>query len=105
MNVYLVKTKDEREYIEPITDDGRGPSFPTWPMAPVVAETPGRAKSLFLGEFAHGARTTGVEADDYVNLRYSTLARNVDREEGVYPDDADLWALAFQNELEEPWGE
>lgn len=98
MNVYLVKTKDEREYVEPVLEYGQGPTFPVWPMAPVVAETPGRAKSLFIAEFARGLRT-GVEADDYVNLRYSTLARNVEREEGVYEDDNSLWALAFRHEL------
>ena len=91
-NVYLVKTKDQRTYTEPIMDDGSGPSFYCWPMAPVVAETPGKAKKLFLDAFAQGART-GVETDDYPNLRVTTLAKGVERPVGVYADDDELWKL------------
>jgi hypothetical protein len=96
VNVYLVKTKDEREYVEPIMDDGTGPSFTCWPMAPVVAETPGRAKSLFLAEFAQGSRT-GVYSDDFPNLRVKTLARDVDLPVGVREDDDELWALILDD--------
>lgn len=91
-NVYLVKTKDQRTYTDPIMDDGTGPSFDCWPMAPVVAETPGKAKKLFLDAFAQGSRT-GVETDDYPNLRVKVLAKGVDLPVGVRADDDSLWAL------------
>ena len=91
MNAYLVKTKDERTYVEPLLDDGSGPIFACWPMAPVVAESPAKAKTLFLGEFK--GRSSGVETDDYLNLRVTTLVKRVDLPEGVYADDHSLWAL------------
>lgn len=102
MNAYLVKTKDEREYVEPVMDDGSGPRFPVWPMAPVVADGPGRAKSLFLGKYAHNGSRTGVYSDDFTNLRVSTLQKNVDLEEGVHDDEGPLWDLIFQREIAFP---
>ena len=92
LHAYLVKTSEAREYVEPIMDDGSGPSHPCWPMSPVVAETPGKAKALFLREFAGGQRT-GVETDDFPNLRVQLLQRNVDLPIGVRENDNDLWAL------------
>lgn len=93
LNAYLVKTKDMRSYTEPILDDGTGPSFPVWPMSPVVAATPSRAKSLFLRAFT-GRGSTGVETDDYPNLRVTLLEKNVDVPAGVYEHDDHFWMLA-----------
>ena len=100
---YLVKTKDAREYVESIMDDGTGPSFECWPMAPVVAESPGQAKSLFLAKFSRG--NTGVYSDDFPNLRVKRIAKHVDLPVGVYADDEKLWALAFNDAIasKEPW--
>jgi hypothetical protein len=86
----MVRTKDERTYVEPILDDGSGPTLDCWPMAPVVAETPAQAKALFLREFAPRLNT-GVETDDYPNLRVRTLVKNVDLPPGVRADDPSLW--------------
>ena len=60
-NVYLVKTSDERTYVEPVMDDGSGPSWSYWPMAPVVAESPGKAKTLFLRAFTQRGRCRNNE--------------------------------------------
>ena len=92
LNAYLVKTKQMRYYTIPILDDGSGPQEPCWPMSPVVAESPAQAKKFFLDEFA-GSRNAGVEYDDWVNLRVSTLAKNVSLPAGVREDDNSLWAL------------
>lgn len=90
LNAYMVRTKDERTYVEPILDDGSGPSLTCWPMAPVVAESPAQAKALFLSEFSQGLNS-GVERDDYPNLRVRTLLKNVDLPRGVRADDLSLW--------------
>ena len=88
-NAYLVMTKERRTYVEPILDDGSGPEFDCWPMAPVIAESPGKAKTMFLRDFARG-RSTGVETDDYPNLRVRLLERSVDLPTGIR-DDGWLW--------------
>lgn len=92
MNVYVVRTRDTREYVEPIMDDGTGPSFEYLPIAPVVAETRGQAKRLFLAEFS-GRSYSGVYSDDWNELRVRVLARDVDRLAGVYEEDGPLWNL------------
>lgn len=92
MNAYVVRTRDVRTVVEPIHDDGSGPSYDFLPIAPVVAGTRGRAKVLFLDEFSNRSRT-GVESDDYLELRARLLAKNVDRAEGVCDDDDELWML------------
>lgn len=99
MNAYMVATKDQREYVEPIMDDGSGPTFICWPMSPVAAETAGRAKSLFLAAFGSGSRT-GVYSDDYPNLRARLLAKGVSYPEGVREDDKALWAIAGRGAYE-----
>lgn len=91
LSAYLVKTKEARTYVEPILDDGTGPLMDCWPMAPVVAESPAAAKALFLREY--GGHRSGVETDDYPNLRVSTLAKNVDLPRGVRDEDEALWWL------------
>jgi hypothetical protein len=89
---YLVKTKDARTYVEPIMDDGTGPIMHCWPMAPVVAESPSAAKALFLREY--GGRNSGVETDDYVNLRVTKLTSDgLSLPRGVRDRDESLWAL------------
>lgn len=92
MNAYVVKTRDRREYVEPIPGFyGDGPRFPIWPMSPVVAETPAQAKQLFLIEFAHSRSNSGVETDDWTELRVRLLAKDVPVAAGIYEFDEDLW--------------
>lgn len=91
MNAYVVRTKDRRDYVEPVMDDGSGPSFEYQPIAPVVAETAGQAKNLFLREFAHRHGRNGVETDDYPNLRVRLLERDYDAPAGVVEESAHLW--------------
>lgn len=93
MNAYLVQTRDEREYFEPITDDGQGPSFPYLPIAPVVAETPAQAKRLFLEEFARRPNS-GVYHDDWNELRVRVLAKGVSYTAGVHERENALWKIA-----------
>lgn len=76
MNAYVVRTKDMRSYVEPVLDDGSGPSFPIQPIAPVIADTPAQAKKLFLDHYTSMGRS-GVETDDYPNLRVRLLMRDV----------------------------
>ena len=90
MNVYMVRTRDEREWTDPITDDGRGPSFPYLPIAPVVAETPAQAKRMFLDEFATRS-STGVYHDDWNELRVRLLVRDTDLQPGLHEGVAALW--------------
>ena len=93
MNAYVVRTKDRRTYVEPVLDDGSGPEFDTLPISPVIAPTPGRAKTIFMREFAHGSRT-GVYSDDFLNLRVRLLARDVDQHEGVSNDEKWWWKIS-----------
>ena len=97
MNAYVVKTKEPRGYIEPVLDDGSGPWIPCQPIAPVVAETPGRAKRLFLDEFAYRPRT-GVETDDWTAIRVRVLYRDVSLPEGIREDDDQLWSRIHELE-------
>jgi hypothetical protein len=90
-NAYLVMTKEIRSYKEVILDDGSGPDYDWWPMAPVVAETRGKAKSLFIRKYAFNQLHSGVETDDYTNLRTRLLEKDVDLPEGVHEDDKKLW--------------
>lgn len=94
MNAYVVRTKDARSYVEPLLEDGSGPSFPYLPIAPVVAETPGKAKALFLREFT-SSPYSGVYDDDWPDLRCRLLFKDVDEEPGVYEqmrsDDDPFW--------------
>ena len=91
MNIYLVKTKDIRSYKEVILDDGSGPEWDIWPMAPVAAETRGRAKSLFLKKYGFNRLHSGVETDDYPNLRTRLLFKDVNVPEGIYEDTDEYW--------------
>lgn len=72
MNAYIVQTKEERSYVEPVLDDGNGPRFPCWPIAPVLAETPAHAKRLFLDAYADNFQS-GVFGDDWTALRVRLL--------------------------------
>lgn len=85
-----------REYVEPILDDGTGPIFPYLPIAPVLAETPGQAKRMFLDEFANRG-SSGVYGDDWTSLRVRLLAKDITLVPWVKPgvhEEADaLWAL------------
>ena len=89
MNAYVVKTKDSREYVEPILDDGTGPVFDCWPMSPVVAATPAQAKKIFLDAYQRG--NTGVYSDDWPNLRVRLLFKDVGLPAGLYEQDAKFW--------------
>ncbi len=97
MNAYTVKTSEMRAYTEPVMDDGSGPRILCWPMSPVVAETPGQAKKLFLDEFSHQPRS-GVETDDWTSLRVRLLYRDVPLPRGVREDDHALWARIHEIE-------
>lgn len=102
MNAYVVRTKDERSYTEPILEDGSGPQIPYLPISPVVAESAGRAKSLFLREFSHRV-ASGVYDDDWPDLRCRLLRKDVDLPAGVRENDDDLWGRI--HELEDHDGE
>ncbi len=93
MDAYLVMTKDMRTYREVILDDGSGPEWDWWPMAPVVAESRGKAKNLFLQKYAFNQLHSGVETDDYVNLRTKILEKDVDLPAGVYEDNKHFWNI------------
>ena len=90
MNAYVVRMNEEREYVEPVMDDGSGPRIPYLPIAPVVADTPAQAKRLFLREFTHRSRS-GVYTDDWTSLRVRLLARDVDGKPGVDETNEALW--------------
>ena len=90
MNAYVVRTKDRREYTEPIMDDGSGPRTPYLPIAPVIAETPAQAKRLFLDHFSRDPHS-GVYSDDWPRLLVRLLRKNVDNEPGLREDDDELW--------------
>src|SRR4029078_11492462 len=76
MNRYLVRTKDERTYVEPVLDYGEGPTLECWPMAIHVAESYGQAKSDFLWKQKQRL-DSGVYSDNYLNLRCSLLDHDV----------------------------
>lgn len=78
MNAYVIRTKDEREYVEPVLDDGSGPSFPYWPTGIFVASTPAQAKRDALTVWSNWQLRSGVETDDYPNLRARILFHDVD---------------------------
>lgn len=100
MNAYVVYINEMRDYVEPVLDDGSGPAIPIWPVAPVVAETEGKAKWLFLNEYSHRPRT-GVETDDWVSLRVRLIAKDIQllpgETAGVKDEDNALWCLVPYN--------
>lgn len=82
-------------------DDGSGPQIPYLPIAPVVAETPGQAKRMFLTEFTRRPGS-GVYGDDWNELRVRLLLRDVDVAAGIHEDDARFWVRI--HELEDHGG-
>jgi hypothetical protein len=97
VNAYVVRTKDERTYTEPVMDDGSGPQIPYWPIAPVVAATPAQAKRAFLDEFSRRPRS-GVYTDDWTALRVRLLQKDVVLPPGLHEEDGPLWLRVHELE-------
>ena len=91
MNLYFVKTKDMRGYMEPITDDGRGPTFEWWPMGFFTANTYGQAKMVALSKWDRPYNE--VYSDDFVNLRAQLVKTDTDYPPWAEVDDDRLWGL------------
>ena len=97
MNVYMVKTKDERTWTEILCEYG-GPEETYWPHDIFAAETASQAKSDALHKWSHQL-SMGVYSDDFLNLRTRLLARNVDLERGEVADTDAYW-LRYHELLE-----
>lgn len=91
MNIYIVRTKDNRTYEEVIDPELGGPTYDYWPHGLFVAESAAQAKTDALYKWSRDLYL-GVYSDDYPNLRARLIKRAVELPRGeIEKNDEHLW--------------